>query len=122
MSAGHVQDCPSSFVAPRTADNFANAGDEISDAARMRAQDMAANPALITSAFQPGNIDDTVTVGGTTIRTYRRVLPDRTQVWAEVHNGAETTNGWERRCELGAAVCEDTEMRVCGLGGGARLQ
>ena len=108
---------PRSFVAPRTAaDDFASWGDEISDGARMvdqglgvpfrsntshifrdapghLAQDTAANRALITSAVQPANLVETVTVGSSRIQTYQRLLPDGTQVWAQVRNGAEITNG-----------------------------
>jgi hypothetical protein len=58
------------------------------------AADTPANRALIRSAIDPAYLRSTVTVpqGGTVAR-YFRTLPDGTQVWAEVRNGVEITNG-----------------------------
>lgn len=57
------------------------------------AEDTAENRALIKSALDPANLRQTDPLkDGTLLYRYFRILPDGTQVWAEVRNG-EITNG-----------------------------
>ncbi|MFE4542409.1 RHS repeat-associated core domain-containing protein [Arthrobacter sp. NPDC056727] len=58
------------------------------------AEDTAENRALIQSALDPQNLRSTLTLkDGSTLEKYFKTLPDGTQVWAEVRNGQEITNG-----------------------------
>lgn len=103
---------------PSRPGSYANWGDEISDGARMVDQpfaggvcfrsdtshifrdapghlvaDTAANRSLISSAVSPNYLVSTRSVGGLTLSSYQRLLPDGRQVWVEVRNGVEITNG-----------------------------
>ena len=58
------------------------------------AQDTAEKRALIQGAFDPANLRSTVRLpDGSTLEKYFQDLPDGTQVWVEVRNGTEITNG-----------------------------
>ena len=63
------------------------------DAAGHLVEDTAANRALIKSAVKPGNLVLERATGSNLTRVYQRLLPDGRQVWAEVRNGVEITNG-----------------------------
>ena len=64
------------------------------DAPGHLAADTAENRALIQSALSPENLRTTITLpDGSTLAQYFRTLPDGTQVWVEVRNGLEITNG-----------------------------
>jgi hypothetical protein len=56
-------------------------------------EDTAANRALIQSAVRPGNLVAERSLGSSVLRSYQKLLPDGSQVWAEVRDGAEITNG-----------------------------
>lgn len=52
------------------------------------------NRSLIQSALGNANLRTTITLkGGETLQKYYRKLPDGTQAWAEVRNGAITNGG-----------------------------
>ena len=55
-------------------------------------EDIPANRALLQGAVKPENFVGTRGPGGA-ISVYREVLPDGRQVWVEVRNGTEITNG-----------------------------
>ncbi len=55
--------------------------------------DTLANRELIKSAVAPGNLVAERTIGSSVLRSYQKILPDGRQVWAEVRNGFEITNG-----------------------------
>ena len=63
------------------------------NAAGHLAEDTATNRALIQSAVNPGNLVAERTIGSSVLRSYQQVLPDGRQVWVEVRNGVEITNG-----------------------------
>ena len=63
------------------------------DAAGHLAEDTPANRALIQNAVKPGNLVGTRTIGSGVLRSYQQVLADGRQVWVEVRNGTEITNG-----------------------------
>lgn len=53
-------------------------------------EDTPANRALIESAVKPGNF---VGIKGEGVAIFRETLPNGSQVWAEVYNGAITNGG-----------------------------
>jgi hypothetical protein len=56
--------------------------------------DTPANRDLIQGAVKPENLASTITLpGGATLATYFETLPDGSEVWVEVRNGTEITNG-----------------------------
>ncbi len=55
-------------------------------------EDTAENRALLQDAVNPENFAGTRGPGGS-ISVYRQLLPDGRQVWVEVRNGVEITNG-----------------------------
>jgi hypothetical protein len=64
------------------------------DSAGHLLEDTATNRSLIQSAIEPGSLRSTITLpDGSSLAKYFRTLPDGTQVWAEVRNGVEITNG-----------------------------
>jgi RHS repeat-associated protein len=63
------------------------------DAAGHLAEDTPANRALLRRAVEPQNIVGETRLPGTVISRYRQLLPDGQQVWVEVRNGTEITNG-----------------------------
>jgi hypothetical protein len=94
----------SAFVAPR---GVAGLTDDVAgvafrsdtshifrDSAGHLLEDTATNRSLIQSAIEPGSLRSTITLpDGSSLAKYFRTLPDGTQVWAEVRNGVEITNG-----------------------------
>lgn len=56
------------------------------------AEDTVANRALLRGAVNPDNLVGARGPGGS-ISVYRETLPDGRQVWVEVRNGTEITNG-----------------------------
>lgn len=63
------------------------------DAIGQFVEDTAANRALIQSAVKPDNLVAEKSLGSSVLRSYQRLLPDGRQIWAEVRNGVEITNG-----------------------------
>ena len=57
-------------------------------------EDTVANRSLIQSAIDPANLRSTINLpDGSSLAKYFRTLPDGSQVWVEVRNGVEITNG-----------------------------
>lgn len=103
---GRARRLLSGLDADRVAPNTAGVVDDLAAGARFRsdtshvfrdapghlARDTVANRSLLQGAVRPKNLVGTRGPGGS-ISVYREVLPDGRQVWVEVRNGAEITNG-----------------------------
>lgn len=85
-TAGLADDAAGVAFRTDTSHIFRNAAGHLAD-------DTAANRALIQSAVNPGNLVAERTIGSSVLRSYQRLLPDGRQIWVEVRNGVEITNG-----------------------------
>jgi RHS repeat-associated protein len=56
-------------------------------------EDTPAGRALIQSAIDEANLVATRNIGSSVLRSYQKILADGRQVWAEVRDGVEITNG-----------------------------
>lgn len=99
-SLGDGYDVSAYLVATNTLDDLAEVGFRsdtshiFRDGTGHLVADTAENRALIQSALSPESLRTTITLpDGSTLAQYFRTLPNGTQVWAEVRNGLEITNG-----------------------------